>query len=795
MPPTVRIVASDPPYGKSLLNELSDRGYDTVIGIEEHMDRCWFGVICLGIDSTLPAPPLPQYLACRFPLVLSPVSPLCPFPAETFRKGAYRHITLAPDQYGDPSAVAVSLIEHFEDLLSMAKIMGQLDGMETQAQWSEALTNDLDLGIAVIDRSFRTWYRNDAHRRIAGTATTDCPLCWVAYHGLDNRITPCEACPSATLFADNTTTPIGPIPMVIGFQPPESDPRPARPTEVRVLPLYDNGRASVVGAIEIVRDISFQLETKNDPDITEWIEHILRRVFGDRFKRSRLFLLSPNKKYLMGFAAVGTPLPAVPIKTLQVPVESGVPGTPMHLPETPTLMHVSNFPNGLPLYCKVFDKDRAPYWADLPLVATDGKVLGKVVVDNWSEVEAERCISQQSLEGLDKGLTLLANIIQHARALTRARERIAVADATRYFLTGGSTTAPGLVLQDAGRVLLDATSQVPGVVSALIRKLTIQKDGTHVLQTLDGFGAYYDHCRRNLSVKDSLVTGTVLSSPNEDWVVVATKPETLQLSEDSLADVKPERHRQQIESIQFQGTFRIGPRHGLEEGLFLCVQADDFTVFEHDTLKLLTRAADLALTLNNFTEQLSNCFLAVMQLHDVDTAAHSTHVAQISRMLAECVKDASPPRAYIAGSLHDIGKIGLSRDVLRGHTRLTLAEQWYVRAHVDVGADVLHGLTELQDVATAVREHHMWYNKTAGYPQAEADYEISPMGRILAVADCLEAMTSPTRYYRKAKPLSAALKEIRSESGTHFCPEAVRALGERWADISIYLHEHRDNDR
>ena len=103
------------------------------------------------------------------------------------------------------------------------------------------------------------------------------------------------------------------------------------------------------------------------------MNRILTRVFADRFNRARLFLLSPNKEYLMGFAAVGNPPPTVPIKALQVPVTVPDANTPTHLPEKPTVMSEADFPNGVPLYCQAFDKVNAPYWADFPLYGPKGQ--------------------------------------------------------------------------------------------------------------------------------------------------------------------------------------------------------------------------------------------------------------------------------------------------------------------------------------------------------------------------------------------------------------------------------------
>lgn len=773
---SIRLLAENQKQGKAIATALAKHDYQVTTGLRKGAKACTVGVWIFEESLDLPRSKIGYHLKCEYPLIFSRSSTCKPFQVAAFRKGAYAHLSLS-ECGGKAGKEALLIKDCIEDVLYMASTMGK--GPVEKRQWAESVTNDLNLGIAVIDRNYHIWYRNRAHEEIAGTVEKSCSLCWAAYHGLTSETEPCGNCPSKHLFDENSMEPSEPRPMVIGFEP-DTDQRPPRPTEVRAIPIYDKRRKRTVGSIEVVRDISSQLEEKTDPDITEWMERILEAIFigPKRFTRARLFLLSPNDKYLIGFAAVGEPQPSAPIKSLQVPVKTGDPSIPSPLSDVPRVVHASEFGENMPRYCNLFAKEDAPYWGDLPIKNNKGELLGKVVVDRWSKNEQDQKIESEDLESSDKGLDLISRIVVQARSLKRAKGRIAVADATQNFMDQAKSASASAATGDSLNALMDAAVKVPGVVSCLIRRLVELDNGKRVFRAVRGRGtiggdgaegnkgakkpyegAYYKHCTKDLPVDTSNVTGVVYENPSSRWPAVLPAFERLQIKEDSIDDIEPNGHREEIKRIRFLGTFPIGPNRSEIGSLYFCAQAENYEVFEHESLRLLTGAADLTLALGQFNQDISDCFLATMELHDVDTAIHSERVAFIARILAEEIDDANPQHAYIAGCLHDIGKIGLTRDLLRGHTRLTTPEMWYVKAHVEVGSEVLKQVSHLEDARIAVGEHHMWFNGKGGYPESrEKQPKISPLGRILAVADCLEAMTSKTRYYQEPTDINEALR-------------------------------------
>jgi putative nucleotidyltransferase with HDIG domain len=161
---------------------------------------------------------------------------------------------------------------------------------------------------------------------------------------------------------------------------------------------------------------------------------------------------------------------------------------------------------------------------------------------------------------------------------------------------------------------------------------------------------------------------------------------------------------------------------------------------------------------------------------DAYTCGHSERVALLSRHLAKTIKltDAEVERVYMAGLLHDVGKIGVPEAVLQKPGKLTNEEFDQMKKHPEIGARILADIKQIRDIIPGVLHHHERYDGK-GYPAGLAGEDIPVMGRVLCLADCFDAMTS-NRTYRKALPLEVALTEIRRCSGTQFDPGLAEAF-------------------
>jgi HD-GYP domain-containing protein (c-di-GMP phosphodiesterase class II) len=161
---------------------------------------------------------------------------------------------------------------------------------------------------------------------------------------------------------------------------------------------------------------------------------------------------------------------------------------------------------------------------------------------------------------------------------------------------------------------------------------------------------------------------------------------------------------------------------------------------------------------------------------DAYTCGHSERVAVFSKMLARefGLDDQQVERIYMAGLLHDVGKIGVPEAVLRKPGKLTVEEFEQMKRHPAIGAKILQDVKQIQDIIPGVLHHHERFDGR-GYPDGLSGHHIPLMGRIICLADCFDAMTS-TRTYRKALPLEVTLADIRRCSGTQFDPALTEAF-------------------
>jgi HD-GYP domain-containing protein (c-di-GMP phosphodiesterase class II) len=161
---------------------------------------------------------------------------------------------------------------------------------------------------------------------------------------------------------------------------------------------------------------------------------------------------------------------------------------------------------------------------------------------------------------------------------------------------------------------------------------------------------------------------------------------------------------------------------------------------------------------------------------DQYTRGHSERVALISKWIAEHyalmtgeMTTDEIQKIYLAGLLHDIGKIGIPESVLGKQGKLTDAEYDQMKAHPAIGAGILSEIRQMVDVVPGVLCHHEWYNGK-GYPKGLAGDDIPLAGKIVMIADSFDAMTSK-RTYRDALGVDSAISEIEKGLGGQFDPE------------------------
>lgn len=157
------------------------------------------------------------------------------------------------------------------------------------------------------------------------------------------------------------------------------------------------------------------------------------------------------------------------------------------------------------------------------------------------------------------------------------------------------------------------------------------------------------------------------------------------------------------------------------------------------------------------------------------TRGHSERVAMIARRLAIELRltDQEVEDIYLAGLLHDVGKIGVDDAILRKPGRLTDEEFDEIKKHPSIGYQILSGIDRLKHILPGVRNHHESFDGS-GYPDGLAGYDISLMARVLAVADSYDAMGSD-RPYRNGMPLEKLESILREGRGSQWDAEIIDA--------------------
>jgi len=165
-----------------------------------------------------------------------------------------------------------------------------------------------------------------------------------------------------------------------------------------------------------------------------------------------------------------------------------------------------------------------------------------------------------------------------------------------------------------------------------------------------------------------------------------------------------------------------------------------------------------------------------LEARDKYTSGHSESVTRLSIAIGRELgfSDVELNRLQIAASLHDLGKIGVRDNVLLKPGKLTQEEFEHIQTHTIVVQDILKPMSGMEDVLVAASSHHERWDGT-GYPNGLKGEDIPLIGRIIAVADVFDALTSD-RPYRDGMLMEEALQIISEGIESHFCPTVVAAF-------------------
>lgn len=220
----------------------------------------------------------------------------------------------------------------------------------------------------------------------------------------------------------------------------------------------------------------------------------------------------------------------------------------------------------------------------------------------------------------------------------------------------------------------------------------------------------------------------------------------------------------------------------------------DFTDEDLELVEALANQVAIAIENASIYQEMRLTFLGVttalaeaLEKRDPYTGGHTRRVHEYSVAIAERLglPQEELETLRLAAIMHDIGKIGVSDQVLRKPGRLDEAEFSEMSLHPEVGVEIIEHLPQLARVVPGVLHHHEQYDGT-GYPHQRQAEEIPLHARIIAVADAFDAMTSD-RPYRKALTCDVAFAELKNCAGKQFDPQLVSLFEEIWLAGKLQL--------
>ncbi|MFT7679074.1 MAG: HD-GYP domain-containing protein (c-di-GMP phosphodiesterase class II) [Planctomycetota bacterium] len=237
---------------------------------------------------------------------------------------------------------------------------------------------------------------------------------------------------------------------------------------------------------------------------------------------------------------------------------------------------------------------------------------------------------------------------------------------------------------------------------------------------------------------------------------------------------------------------KCGDEHGMSEAhetLLAAVAAPLASAAEAEVQRVERQRAQEATLL---------AMARIADMRDGETGAHLSRVAHYSVLVAEALRDDGHYQSEISSDflvdlmrcapLHDLGKVAVPDAILLKAGRLSPMEWELMKSHSEVGAEILSQLMRENPVLGFVsmgsdiaRSHHERWDGS-GYPSGLAGEAIPLSGRIVALADLYDALTSE-RSYKQAWTHAKAMEHLRGLSGTHLDPHALKAFLSRADEV------------
>ncbi|PIV18653.1 MAG: hypothetical protein COS41_03685 [Elusimicrobia bacterium CG03_land_8_20_14_0_80_50_18] len=215
--------------------------------------------------------------------------------------------------------------------------------------------------------------------------------------------------------------------------------------------------------------------------------------------------------------------------------------------------------------------------------------------------------------------------------------------------------------------------------------------------------------------------------------------------------------------------------------VYSALEAEDRPSIIKDASRKTVNIKDLQSTIQKLSKRSSQglveaifAFAKTIKFKDLYTGEHVEETVHYATMITSAMKLSSREKEDIcqAAILHDLGKVGISGNLLKKKGPLSAAEFDEIKRHPQIGADILKGVHGLSAVVPLILHHHEWWNGK-GYPTGMKGNDIPLGSRIIAVADVYQSLISKRSYSRVYSP-TAALGKIKKAAGSQFDPKIVK---------------------
>ncbi len=205
---------------------------------------------------------------------------------------------------------------------------------------------------------------------------------------------------------------------------------------------------------------------------------------------------------------------------------------------------------------------------------------------------------------------------------------------------------------------------------------------------------------------------------------------------------------------------------------------DDLELFQSlaDQIAIALDNARLYEELNEMARKLVEGLSEAIEKRDSYSGGHPQRVLKICTAISKYLPLTPEEKRQLtlAAILHDIGKVGITDQILSKNGMLTVEEMEIIREHPRAGAEIVGHIKQLQPIIPGIQYHHEHYDGS-GYPEGLQGDAIPLIARIIAVADTYDAIIHE-RSYQKGMSKSEAVAEITENAGTQFDPHMVAAF-------------------